>query len=121
MNKEKLSNDTEKTEMNTRKNIDMKSNDNPKMIRLELGNTFKILQVTGSAGMNMPEHISTKEAVIIVQKGRAILKMKGNNHELKLNESLIIPAEEKHELQIIEDFQSIVIMESGSEIKFINS
>ena len=53
MNKEKLSNDTEKTEMNTRKNIDMKSNDNPKMIRL--------------------------------------------------------------------DFQSIVIMESGSEIKFINS
>ena len=121
MNKEKLSNDTEKTEMNTRKNIDMKSNDNPKMIPLELGNTFKILQVTGSAGMNMPEHISTKEAVIIVQKGRAILKMKGNNHELKLNESLIIPAGEKHELQIIEDFQSIVIMESGSEIKFINS
>lgn len=107
--------------MNTRKNIDMKSNTNPKMIRLELGNTFKILQVTGSAGMNMPEHISTKEAVIIVQKGRAILKMKGNNHELKLNESLIIPAGEKHELQIIEDFQSIVIMESGSEIKFINS
>jgi hypothetical protein len=27
------------------------------------------LQVTGSAGMNMPEHVSTKEAVIIIQKG----------------------------------------------------
>jgi quercetin dioxygenase-like cupin family protein len=47
----------------------MKSNDNPKMTRLDLGNTFKVLQVTGSAGMNMPEHVSTKEAVIIIQKG----------------------------------------------------
>lgn len=99
----------------------MKSNNNPKMIRLELGNTFKVLQVTGIAGMNMPEHISTKEAVIIVQKGTAILKMKGINHALKLNESFIVPAGEKHELQITENFQAIVIMESDSEIIFINN
>jgi quercetin dioxygenase-like cupin family protein len=103
------------------KNIDMKSNNNPKMIQLELGNTFKVLQVNGSGGMNMPEHISTKEAVIIVQKGTAIIKIKGIDHELKLNESFIVPAGEKHELQLIEDFQAVVIMESDSEIKFINS
>ena len=99
----------------------MKSNNNPKMIQLELGNTFKVLQVTGSAGMNMPEHISTKEAVITVQKGTAILKMRGIDHVLKLNKSFIVPAGEKHELQITEDFQAVVIMESDSEIKFINS
>ncbi len=99
----------------------MKSNNNPKMIRLELGNTFKVLQVTGIAGMNMPEHISTKEAVIIVQKGTAILKMEGINHALKLNESFIVPAGQKHELQITTDFQSVVIMEKDSEIKFINN
>lgn len=64
----------------------------------------------------MPEHISTKEAVIIVQKGTAILKMKGIDHVLKVNESFIVPSGEKHGLQITEDFQAFVIMESGSEI-----
>ena len=107
--------------MNTRKNIDMKSNNNPKMIRLELGNTFKVLQVTGSAGMNMPEHVSTKEAVIIIQKGQAILKLKGIDHVLELNKSFVVPAGQKHELQITEDFQAVVIMEIESEIKFINN
>jgi hypothetical protein len=60
--------------MNTRKNIDMKPNINPKMIGLELGNTIKVMQVNGSAGMNLPEHIRIKEAVIIIQKGSALLK-----------------------------------------------
>lgn len=99
----------------------MKSKNNPEMSPLKLGNIFKVLQVTGNTGTNMPEHISTKEAVIIVQKGTAILKMKGIDHVLKLNESFIVPAGVKHELQITEDFQAIVIMESESEIKFITS
>ena len=99
----------------------MKSNDNPKMTRLDLGNRFKVLQVTGSAGMNMPEHVSTKEAVIIIQKGQAILKLKGIDHVLELNKSFVVPAGQKHELQITEDFQAVVIMEIESEIKFINN
>ncbi|MEI2695264.1 MAG: hypothetical protein V9E90_09360 [Saprospiraceae bacterium] len=52
----------------------MKPNINPKMIGLELGNTIKVMQVNGSAGMNLPEHIRIKEAVIIIQKGSALLK-----------------------------------------------
>lgn len=47
--------------------------------------------------------------------------MKGIDHVLKLNESFIVPAGENQELQITEDFQAVVIMESDSEIKFINS
>jgi quercetin dioxygenase-like cupin family protein len=99
----------------------MKSNDNPKMTRLDLGNTFKVLQVTGSAGMNMPEHVSTKEAVIIVQQGTAIIKLKGIDHVLELNKSFVVPAGQKHELKITEDFQAVVIMEKESEIKFTNN
>lgn len=97
----------------------MKSQNNPEMTQLELGKTFKVLQVIGSSGMKMPEHISIKEAVVIVQRGSATLKMKGVDHLLKLNESFIVPAGVKHELQITEDFQAVVIMESDSEIKFI--
>ena len=47
--------------------------------------------------------------------------MKGIENVLKLNASLIIPAGEKHMLQITKDFQAVVIMENDSEIKFINN
>jgi len=99
----------------------MKSNTYPKMSQLKTGNQFKVLEVTGTSGMIMPEHISTKEAVITVQKGSAVLKMKGIDHELNLNTSFLVPAGEKHELKILENFQAIVIMEIDSEVKFTNN
>lgn len=97
----------------------MKSQNRPEMTPLKVGSTFKVFQVTGSFGMSMPEHISTKEAVVIVQRGSAILKMKGVDHLLKLNDSFIVPAGVQHELQLTDDFQAVVIMEVDSEIKFI--
>lgn len=99
----------------------MKTSNYPKMTQLKTGNLYKVLEVTGISGMNMPEHISTKEAVIIVQKGTAILKIKNIDHTLTLGNSFIVPAGEKHMLQITEDFQAVVIMESDSEIKFITN
>lgn len=98
----------------------MKSQDNPEVKPLNSGNTFKVLQVTGRAGMKMPEHVSTGEAVVIVQKGSATIKMNGIDHVLQLNESFIVPAGIEHELSITEEFQAVVIMKVESEIKFTN-
>lgn len=95
--------------------------DKPQMTVLETGRCFKVLQVTGGPGMHMPEHISTKEAVIIVQKGSATLTMNGRDYALKTNACMIIPASQKHTLSIQENFQAHVVMEVGSEIKFTNS
>jgi quercetin dioxygenase-like cupin family protein len=92
----------------------------PQMVILDIGKSFKVLQITGSEGMSMPPHLSTKEAVITILRGTATLSMSGNNHSLKEHESMIIPAGEKHSLQINQDFQAHVIMESDSQIKFID-
>jgi len=93
----------------------------PQMITLHNGRSHKVLQVTGSEGMSMPEHISTKEAVVIILKGSAVLTMKGNDYPLREHESIIIPGGEKHTLRIIKDFQAQVIMETDSQINFINT
>lgn len=98
----------------------MKIIDTPQMKILHSGKSFKVLQVTGSEGMMMPKHFCTKEAVIIIQKGSAILKMKGNEYLLKQDESFVIPEGENHSLSIKEQFQASVIMEIASEIKFVN-
>lgn len=99
----------------------MKTTGTPQMTILNSGKSFKVLQVTGSEGMSMPDHFSTKEAVLMIQIGSAMLKIKGQEHLLTKHQSFTIPAAEHHTLVLKENFQAIVIMEVDSEIKFVNS
>ncbi len=92
----------------------------PEMTLAHVGDKFKIFKVTGSRGAEMPSHVSTKEAVVVVLKGEAVLRLLGKEIHLKANDSTIIPAQIPHSLQIEEDFESDVIMEIDSEIKFTN-
>jgi quercetin dioxygenase-like cupin family protein len=99
----------------------MKTTGTPQMTILRSGKSFKVLQVTGSEGMSMPDHFSTKEAVLMIQIGSATLKINGEEHLLTKHQSFIIPTAEHHTLILKEKFQAIVIMEVDSEIKFVNS
>ncbi len=47
----------------------------PEVTLLKKGVVFKILQVTGEKDMQMPKHISTKEAVIVIAEGNAIIEI----------------------------------------------
>lgn len=93
----------------------------PEMSILERGQEYKVLHVTGAKGCQMPPHLSTKEAIIIVYEGEAILKLDSQEIHLIVNEPFIIPALASHSLFITEDFAAHVIMAVDSEIKFINN
>lgn len=99
----------------------MKTQDKPQMFVLHSGASVKVFEVKGNSGMTMPEHISTEEAVVIVQKGTAILKILGKEILLKKDDSYVIPAGEKHSLTLKEDFQSCVVMGIKSEIQFVKN
>ena len=99
----------------------MKTTGTPQMTILQSGKSFKVLQVTGSEGMSMADHFSTKEAVLMIQIGSAMLKIKNEEHLLTQHQSFIIPAGEHHTLTLNENFQATVIMEIDSEIKFVDS
>lgn len=96
----------------------METAERPHLTVYQKGKTFKVLEVTGSKGMSMPEHFCTGEAVLVVQHGSAVLRMKGEEYPLKQQDALVIPKGEKHSLVIGEDFRSHVIMEVDAEIKF---
>lgn len=96
----------------------MKKPETPTLELLKKGVLNKILQVTGVAGMHMPDHYSTEEAVVIVRKGSALLTMKDKEYMLQRDEPFIIPAGERHSLYLKEDFQAIVIMPVKSTIEF---
>ena len=97
----------------------MNEQNKPEMKPLNAGDAFKVLRVTGKSGMVMPLHRSTKEAVIIVQKGAAVLSIRGKEFRLEKGDNFIIPAQESHQLRLEADFEAIAIMTLDSNIEFI--
>jgi quercetin dioxygenase-like cupin family protein len=96
----------------------MENSNKPEMTPINNGETFKTLNITAKAGMQMPLHHSTKEAVIVVLKGEATLQMPDKQHTLLQNTTFIIPAMVEHSLKINKDFHAIAIMENTSVIEF---
>jgi|SRR5699024_10195049 len=96
----------------------METINRPEMLLLEKGENFKILQVRAKAGMVMPQHHTTEEAVICVQEGEALLKMADGDHLMKKGVAKIIGAGEDHTLEVNKDFKAIVTMALHSEIEF---
>ncbi len=97
----------------------MKTQNIPKLVTIKTGASFKVHEVTGQAGMVMPLHFSTREAVVIVQEGSAILNIDEQKVHLKRNDSYIIPANKNHSLFLESEFKSLVIMALDSDIEFV--
>lgn len=96
----------------------MENSNQPEMSLLKSGEKFKVLNIKAKEGMLMPMHHSTKEAVIIVLKGEATLKMPDGDHNLFDGTTFIIPGMVEHSLKVDKDFHAIAIMENISEIEF---
>jgi len=97
----------------------MKTINMPELVTLEKGALFKVLQVTGQGGMQMPLHYSTKEAVVIVLEGSAQLKIDEKEHLLQAGGNFIIPARQNHSLSLKTGFKALVIMPLDSNIEFV--
>jgi quercetin dioxygenase-like cupin family protein len=97
----------------------MKTINMPELVTLKTGVSFKVLQVTGKAGLEMPLHYSTQEAVVIVQEGSALLKIDKKEHLLQTGNSFIIPARQHHSLLLKQEFKALVIMSEESDIEFV--
>lgn len=98
----------------------METSNKPGLVSLKTGASFKVLKVTGQSGMQMPLHYSTKEAVLIVQEGSALLKVDQKGQLLQAGDSFIIPARQNHNLSLKSNFKALVIMPLDSNIEFVN-
>ncbi len=96
----------------------MNKPDKPELLQLNAGDALKVIQITGKAGMNMPVHRSTQEAVVIVQEGTAIFYMQDKEYKLSKGDYFIIPANENHSLLLKTDFKAIGVLTLDSTIEF---
>lgn len=94
------------------------NNIRPQLAPLHSGDQFKVLEVTGDAGADMPLHYCTSEAVINVQEGRAILTIDDKEKELFRGTVILLPANKVHSLKITENLKAFVVMAKEAAIKF---
>ena len=79
---------------------------------------YKVLHVKLNVGEKMPLHEATSNAFVICKKGKGKITFSDRIVEIGANETLLIKANEKHQMEIVEDFCSNIILESNAQIKF---
>jgi quercetin dioxygenase-like cupin family protein len=97
----------------------MKIKKNPKTQLLSEGKLFKTLKMIAEANTIGPKHVSVEESVLVILKGKAILKIKDKEYTLKEGETKIIPGGIEHYLEIIEATEAIHIMSVDNKIKLL--
>ncbi|MBS1614492.1 MAG: cupin domain-containing protein [Bacteroidetes bacterium] len=89
------------------------------MKELYSGTSYKVLQVALSKGERMPLHEATSDAFLIGMKGKGRIRFSdGREVVLCAGESLLIKAHEPHEMEILEDFRSSVVLAQQGKINF---
>ena len=97
----------------------MKTSGLPEMIPLKNGESLKIFQINAKARMKMPLHHSTKEAIVVIQEGQALLKINKVKYLLQKDSTFIIPAQQNHTLSVKTKFKALLIMAEDSKIEFM--
>lgn len=80
---------------------------------------YKVLNVILNAGEKMPLHEATSNAFLICKKGKGRITFFDRVVDVCANDTLLIMANEQHQMEILEDFCSSIILEADGKINFI--
>lgn len=89
------------------------------MIEALQNSNFKVLDITLSAGETMPLHKATSDAYVMNRQGKGKLTIDDKEIILNQGDSFLIPANQEHKLEIMEDFKASVIMFPEAKIDFV--
>ena len=88
------------------------------MKELFSGESYKVLEVVLNVGEKMPWHEVSSDAFIICKKGKGRVTFSDKIVEVCQGETLLINANEPHQLEVLEDFCSNIILSSEGKINF---
>lgn len=80
---------------------------------------FKVLDVSLDLGEAMPLHKASSDAYVICKKGKGKISFSDRDVVISHGESVLIKAEEPHQLEVLESFNSSIILEPSAEISFV--
>ena len=82
---------------------------------------YKVLNVFLVRGEKMPLHKATSDAFLICKKGKGRITFSDRIIEIGQGDTLLISANEQHQMEVLEDFNSCIMLENDGQIQFIKS
>ncbi|HRP88439.1 MAG TPA: cupin domain-containing protein [Edaphocola sp.] len=81
--------------------------------------SFKVLEVSLNKGEAMPLHKASSDAYVINRQGKGKITIAGREVILNQGETFLIPANQEHTLDILEDFRASIVMFPEAKIDFV--
>ena len=92
----------------------------PKVKTLASGGKLMAKQMQANAGELLPEHIANIESILFIQEGECVFKMNNKDLVLKQGDTIVVPAEIKHQIRANTDFKAVHFMSNDIKFKFFN-
>lgn len=96
----------------------MKNITPPKVRTLATGTELITKQMQGKAGDWMPEHLADLESMVFVHEGSCHFHMNGEAIELKAGDAISVPANVRHQIEVLADFKGVHFMPKEIKFKF---
>jgi quercetin dioxygenase-like cupin family protein len=80
---------------------------------------YKVLHAMLKKGEVMPRHVATTDSYMIVKSGKGRISFDTEAIDLVCDSTQLIPANQPHQLEILEDFDACIVMASAGQIQFL--
>ncbi|HLS30895.1 MAG TPA: cupin domain-containing protein [Flavobacteriaceae bacterium] len=90
----------------------------PKVRTLARGEKLIAKQMQGKTGDLMPKHLADLESVVFVHEGECLFHMDGKETHLKPGDSLIVPPQVEHQIEVVADFKGVHFMPKDIKFEF---
>lgn len=90
----------------------------PKVRTLAAGSELIAKQMQASSGDLLPKYKANVESVLFVHEGECVFDLDGDKTVLNAGESIIVPAEIKHQIRANSDFKGIHFMPKNIRFTF---
>lgn len=95
----------------------MKYSVNPMPKVLSNGESLTLKQMSGKKAEMLPRHSASLESIIYVKSGEILFHTNEKATPLREGDSLVVPAETSHQIEVISDFEALHFM--PKEIRFV--
>lgn len=92
----------------------------PKVRTLATGTELVTKQMQAETGDLLPKHLADVESMLFIHEGACTLHIQGKDVELKAGDAYTIPAKEKHQIRVKEDFKGVHFMPKQIKFEFFD-
>lgn len=89
-----------------------------KVTPLKNGADFVTKRMEADSGEAFPEHTASVESVLVVTRGRCVVKFPDADHALEAGDSFVVPADVWHQVVADPDFSAVHIMPHQIRFEF---